>query len=72
MVEDAVLAGMGVVAVDQGIIELGSHLWVEGYGEAVAADAGGGIKGNRIDIYMKDHQNALNFGRKTVKVKVLN
>jgi hypothetical protein len=39
------------VAVDRHVISLGTHLWIEGVGERVAEDTGGGIKGNHIDIY---------------------
>ena len=60
------------MAVDSRVIELGSKLWIEGIGEVVAADTGGGIKGNRIDIYMDKHKTALDFGRKIVMVKILN
>ncbi|ALX49451.1 G5 and 3D domain-containing protein [Lentibacillus amyloliquefaciens] len=60
-----------VVAVDPNVIPLGSRVWVEGYGEAVAGDTGGHIKGNRIDLHFKSKSRALSFGRKTVKVKVL-
>jgi 3D (Asp-Asp-Asp) domain-containing protein len=62
----------GVAAVDPKVVDLGSRLWVEGIGEVVAADTGGGIKGNRIDIYMDKHKTALDFGRKIVMVKILN
>ncbi|SFD72799.1 Uncharacterized conserved protein YabE, contains G5 and tandem DUF348 domains [Lentibacillus persicus] len=61
-----------VVSVDPNVIPLGSRVWVEGYGEAVAGDTGGDIKGNRIDLHFKSKSQALNFGRKTVKVKILN
>lgn len=61
-----------VISVDPTVIPLGSHVWVEGYGEAIAGDTGGSIKGNKIDIYMKSKQDALNWGRKTVKVKIIN
>ncbi|HLQ72891.1 MAG TPA: ubiquitin-like domain-containing protein [Bacillota bacterium] len=63
---------MKVIAVDPSVIPLGSRVWVEGYGEAVAGDTGGAIKGNRIDVHVPNRQAALSFGRKQVRVKVLN
>jgi len=61
-----------VISVDPNVIPLGSRVWVEGYGEAIAGDTGGAIKGNKIDIFIPTKQEALNWGRKTVKVKILN
>ena len=60
-----------VIAVDPSVIPLGSRVWVEGYGEAIAGDTGGAIKGNIIDLFMKDKQDALNWGRQTVTIKIL-
>lgn len=60
-----------VISVDPNVIPLGTKVHVEGYGEAVAGDTGGAIKGNKIDIYMKSQEDAINFGRKTVKVTIL-
>ncbi|RYL87567.1 3D domain-containing protein [Sporolactobacillus sp. THM19-2] len=60
-----------VVAVDPAVIPLGTKLYVEGYGHAVAGDTGGAIKGRRIDVFFKDNQTALQWGRRTVKVKIL-
>ncbi|WP_077306938.1 LysM peptidoglycan-binding and 3D domain-containing protein [Terribacillus halophilus] len=60
-----------VIAVDPNVIPLGSRVWVEGYGEAVAGDTGGAIKGNKIDVHVPDKGSALNWGRKSVTVKVL-
>lgn len=60
-----------VIAVDPSVIPLGSRVWVEGYGEAIAGDTGGAIKGNIIDVFIPSQQAALNWGRKTVKIKVL-
>jgi uncharacterized protein YabE (DUF348 family)/3D (Asp-Asp-Asp) domain-containing protein len=43
-------AGWGIVAVDRKVIPLGTHLFVEDYGYAVAGDTGSAIKGNKIDV----------------------
>ena len=60
-----------VVAVDPNVIPLGSRVWVEGYGYAVAGDTGGAINGNRIDLFVPSKSKALNFGSRNVKVKIL-
>ncbi|MEB8770081.1 cell wall-binding protein EntB [Bacillus cereus] len=62
---------MRIIAVDPKIIPLGSKVWVEGYGEAIAGDTGSAIKGNRIDVLMGSKSKAMNWGRQTVKVKIL-
>ncbi|WP_265325025.1 cell wall-binding protein EntB [Bacillus mycoides] len=62
---------MRIIAVDPKVIPLGSKVWVEGYGEAIAGDTGSAIKGNRIDVLMGSKSKAMNWGRQTVKVKVL-
>jgi len=63
---------MKVIAVDPSVIPLGSRVWVEGYGEAVAGDTGGAIKGNRIDVLLPSEAYAAqNWGRRTVQVRVL-
>jgi 3D (Asp-Asp-Asp) domain-containing protein len=60
-----------VVAVDPSVIPLGSRLYIEGYGYAVAGDTGGAIKGHRVDLFFPQQSKALDWGRRTVKVKVL-
>lgn len=60
-----------VVAVDPSVIPLGSKLYVQGYGYAVAGDTGRAIKGKRIDLFMSSRTDALKWGRRTVKVKIL-
>jgi len=64
--------GMKVIAVDPSVIKLGSKVWVEGYGTAVAVDTGGAIKGNKIDVLVQTDIQAINWGVKTVRIKVLN
>ena len=60
----------GVVAVDPKLIPLGTKLFVPGYGRAVAADVGVGIKGRIIDVWMPNHAAARKWGRKTVVITV--
>ncbi|MED4227644.1 LysM peptidoglycan-binding and 3D domain-containing protein [Neobacillus cucumis] len=60
-----------VIAVDPSVIPLGSKVYVEGYGVATAADTGGAIKGNRIDVFISSEQEALKFGKKEISVKIL-
>jgi len=64
-------AQRGVVAVDPRVIPLGTKLYIEGYGYAIAADTGGAIKGNRIDLCYNTPQECFKFGRRNVKVTVL-
>lgn len=61
-----------VIAVDPRVIPLGTKVWVEGYGEAIAGDTGGAIKGHKIDVFIPSQENALAWGVKTVKLRVLN
>ncbi|AHJ87049.1 putative L-alanoyl-D-glutamate peptidase [Bacillus phage BCP8-2] len=60
-----------VIAVDPRVIPLGTRVHVEGYGEAVALDTGGAIKGNRIDVLLPTDSQANAWGRKQVKVTIL-
>ena len=61
-----------VIAVDPRVIPLGTKVWVEGYGEAIAGDTGGAIKGNKIDVFIPSQESAMAWGVKTVKIKILN
>ncbi len=60
-----------VIAVDPDVIPLGTEVYVEGYGYAVAGDIGSAIQGNKIDVFIPSRQEALNWGRKQVTVKIL-
>lgn len=62
---------MKLIAVDPGVIPLGSKVWVEGYGVAIAGDTGGAIIGHKIDVLMPSSAHAIQWGRKTVKIKLL-
>ncbi|MCT4571923.1 cell wall-binding protein EntC, partial [Bacillus thuringiensis] len=55
---------MKLIAVDPSVIPLGSKVWVEGYGVAIAGDTGGAIKGNKIDVLMPDKGTSSSWGRK--------
>jgi len=55
------LGGYGVVAVDPHYIPIGTRLFVEGYGYAIAADTGGAIKGNRIDLAIDSQHDVRNI-----------
>jgi 3D (Asp-Asp-Asp) domain-containing protein len=60
--------GPGVVAVDPAVIPLGTRISIPGYGEGVAADTGGGVQGNAIDIWFPTMADALAWGRRTVTI----
>jgi len=61
----------GTVAVDPRVIPLGTELHIEGYGAAVAADTGGAIQGQRVDLYMDTEHECLQWGRRQVEVRVV-
>ena len=61
----------GLVAVDPNVIPLGTRLYFEGYGYAIADDTGGYIKGNRIDLAFENRREALLFGRRMIPVYIL-
>jgi peptidoglycan DL-endopeptidase CwlO len=60
--------GWGVVAVDPGVISLGTSMTIPGYGEGVAADTGGAIVGARIDLWFPTRAEALAWGSRTVTI----
>lgn len=57
------------VAADTSIYPMGTQLEIDGIGTYTVHDVGGGIKGNRLDVYFDNHEDALVFGRKTVRVR---
>lgn len=62
----------GVAAVDPNVIPLGTRLYIEGYGYARAEDTGGAIKGNKIDLVFGSKAQSNRWGRRTVRVTILN
>ena len=60
----------GTVAVDPLVIPLGTELHIEEYGSAVAADTGGAIQGQKIDLYMDSEHECLQWGRRKVEVQI--
>ncbi|MEN2766734.1 ubiquitin-like domain-containing protein [Ornithinibacillus xuwenensis] len=60
-----------VIAVDPSVIPLGTKVWVEGYGEAIAGDTGGHIQGFRIDVHVPTKADAYQWGVRKVKVKII-
>jgi hypothetical protein len=59
------------VAVDPKVIPLGSRIYIEGLGERIAEDVGGGVKGNHIDVYLDTVPQAFHFGVKRGTVSVI-
>lgn len=61
----------GLIAVDPRVIPLGTEVYVEGYGYAIAADTGGAIKGNIIDVFFPSFQTCIEWGRRPVIIHIL-
>jgi 3D (Asp-Asp-Asp) domain-containing protein len=64
----------GIVAADPKVLPIGTMVQIEAgkySGVYKVADTGGAIRGKRIDIYVPSYSEAVTFGRKKIKVKVL-
>ncbi|HEX7560635.1 MAG TPA: 3D domain-containing protein, partial [Candidatus Humimicrobiaceae bacterium] len=61
-------ARKGLIAADPAVIRLGTRVYIEGYGEALVADVGGWIKGNRIDLCFDSLEEASHYGRRKIYV----
>jgi uncharacterized protein YabE (DUF348 family) len=76
--KSGIRAREGVIAVDPRIIPLGTKVYVEvpgaapDYGFAIAADIGSAIKGKLIDLYFGSTEQAIHWGRKSVRIYILN
>lgn len=60
----------GVVAVDPSVIPLGTRLTIPGYGVGIAADTGGAVQGNTIDLWFPTTAQALQWGRRTITIVI--
>ncbi|MBU5269969.1 3D domain-containing protein [Clostridium cochlearium] len=63
--------GYSTIAVDPRVIPLGTKVYVEGYGYAIAEDTGGAIKGNRIDVFVPTNSEAYQWGVRWVNLYIL-
>jgi 3D (Asp-Asp-Asp) domain-containing protein len=59
------------IAVDPAVIPMGSTIYLEGMGTFTAEDTGGAIRGNKVDLFMSEHHQALNFGVKFTRALLL-
>jgi uncharacterized protein YabE (DUF348 family) len=62
---------MKLIAVDPSIIPLGSRVYVEGYGYAIAGDTGGAINGHKIDVFFSSKSEAYSWGQRQVRVRII-
>jgi 3D (Asp-Asp-Asp) domain-containing protein len=66
--------GKGVIAADPRVLPFGTRVRIEAgpySGEYVVADAGSGVKGRKIDVWVSTHREACHFGRRNIKLTVL-
>ena len=63
--------GLSTIAVEPNVIPLGTKVYVSGYGLAIAADTGGAIKGNIIDVFLNSYEECYSWGRRQVTVQIL-
>lgn len=59
------------IAADWDVLPPGTVIYIDGLGERVVQDRGGAIKGNAVDIYFEDHDEALVFGRQAVRLYII-
>lgn len=66
-----VMPKRGTVAVDPNVIPLGTKLYIPGYGQGVAQDTGGAVRGNIVDLFFDTREEAIQWGRRNVTVYIL-
>lgn len=59
------------IAADPDVMPLGTRIYIDSIGERVVQDTGGAIRGHKIDLAVESHQEAVEFGRKTAKIYIL-
>lgn len=64
-------SGYSTIAVDPRVIPLGTRVYVDGYGYAIAEDTGGGINGNKIDVFVNSLSECYSWGVRNVTVYIL-
>lgn len=63
--------GLSTIAVDPSVIPLGSLVYIPDYGFAIAADTGGSINGNIVDLYLNSHDECINWGRRNISLYLI-
>lgn len=63
--------GYSTIAVDPRVIPLGTRVFIEGYGFAIAADTGVGVKGNKVDVFFNTNSEAISWSVKYVNLYIL-
>lgn len=64
----------GLIAADPRVLPLGTRVRIEAgefSGEYLVADTGGAVKGRRVDIWTPTTREAMRFGRRAIKLTVL-
>lgn len=64
-------AGKGTVAADFNVLPPGTRIVIPGYGEGIVSDRGGSIRGNKLDLWFPTHREALEWGRRLVKITII-
>lgn len=59
------------IAADWSVLPVGTVVYIEGIGERIVQDTGGAIKGNKIDIFVSSHKIGVNFGKQTVRLRMI-
>ncbi len=60
----------GTVAADPAVLPFGTILWIPDYGWGRVEDTGSAVQGSRIDLYFPTHREAIEWGRRRVRVRV--
>jgi 3D (Asp-Asp-Asp) domain-containing protein len=61
----------GTIAVDTAVIPFGTRIYIPGYGNGIAQDRGGAIRGNRIDLFFSTEKEALQWGKRKITIRIL-